>query len=86
MIDGELASESNQQVPCVLIVDDDPAIRRMLGNILRSEQPFDILEAEDGLVAQKGYGNDEQEAPNQVVCRDGVGFGAPPDRGSRWSR
>jgi len=56
VIDGELAPESNQQVPCVLIVDDDPAIRRMLGNILRSEQPFDILEAEDGLVAQNLLG------------------------------
>ncbi len=52
MIDGETASESNQQVPCVLIVDDDPAIRRMLGNLLRSEQPFEILEAEDGPAAK----------------------------------
>jgi sigma-B regulation protein RsbU (phosphoserine phosphatase) len=52
VIDGELACESDKQLPCVLIVDDDSAIRRLLGNILTSEQPFDILEAEDGQVAK----------------------------------
>ncbi|MBW2713526.1 MAG: response regulator, partial [Deltaproteobacteria bacterium] len=52
MIDGELADDGDKQVPSVLIVDDDPAIRRMLGNILRSEQPYTITEAEDGCTAK----------------------------------
>ncbi len=52
MIDGELADDGDKQVPSVLIVDDDPAIRRMLGNILRSEQPYSIVEAEDGCTAK----------------------------------
>jgi len=50
-------------VPSVLIVDDEPNIRRMVGALLSAEG-YDVREAEDGT---KGLASAEQEEPDVVL-------------------
>jgi len=52
--------EDDDYEPTVMIVDDDPAIRRLYAFLLTNEG-YTVLEAEDGLVALERYCYDQEK-------------------------
>jgi DNA-binding response OmpR family regulator len=57
--------ENDEAQPTVMIVEDDPAIRRLYSFLL-SNSGYEVLEAEDGLVALERY----EEQPCHLIITD----------------
>lgn len=51
-------------MPCVLVIDDDPRLRRQCAALLRTEG-FETLEAGNGKI---GLGLAREESPDLIVC------------------
>ncbi|MEQ8666914.1 MAG: response regulator [Rhodospirillales bacterium] len=67
-MDGNAPNHVGHDAPCVMVIDDQPAMRAIIGRLLHQQGLGNVIEAENGLHAIRLLGGGKVAKPDVIIC------------------